>query len=70
MEAKARQRDILAVAGTWRVVAWNTGLLLLWPGVATLSWWLIAPGAALFGSAAVASLVVLARGLVVGLRGG
>jgi nitrite reductase (NO-forming) len=69
MEAKAHQRDILAVAGTWRAVAWNAGLLLLWPGLATLSWWLIAPGAVLFGAAALSSLALLARGLAVGLRG-
>jgi nitrite reductase (NO-forming) len=69
MSAKARQRDVLASAGTWRVVAWNVGLLLLWPGLATLSWWLIAPGALLFGAAALGSLALLGRGLVIGLRG-
>jgi hypothetical protein len=69
MSAKARQRDVLASAGTWRVAAWNVGLLLLWPGLATLSWWLIAPGALLFGAAALGSLALLGRGLVIGLRG-
>lgn len=70
MDAKARQRDVLAVAGTWRVAAWNAGLMLLWPGLATVRWWLIVPGAALFGFAALASLALMARGLAVGLRGG
>ena len=67
MALKARQRQALAAGGLARVLAWNAGLLLLWSGLATASWWLIAPGMLLFGIAALGSLTLLARALVMGL---
>lgn len=63
--SRARQRAILGRAGQARVGAWNAGLVLLVPGMATLAWWLIVPGVLLFGVAALASLVLLARALLV-----
>jgi len=67
MESRARQRAILASGGTWRVIAWNAGLVLLWAGLARLGWWSIGPGVLLFAAAALASLILLARGVLVGL---
>jgi len=67
MALKARQRQALAAGGLARVVAWNAGLLLLWSGLATASWLLIAPGVLLFGIAALGSLTLLARALMMSL---
>jgi hypothetical protein len=65
MAAKAWQRRLLARWGTQRVVAWNVGLLLLWPGLTLGAWPLLLPGLALFGPAALASLALLARALTI-----
>lgn len=63
--SRARQRRILGAAGLARVAAWNAGLILLMPGMAMLAWWLIVPGVVLFGSAALASLLLLLRALAI-----
>lgn len=66
MAVKARQRDLLSRWGAPRIVAWNTGLALLWPGLALGVGALIAAGAVLFSAAAVAALALLGRALLVG----
>jgi nitrite reductase (NO-forming) len=63
--SRARQRRILGAGGQVRIVAWNAGLVLLVPGAAILAWWLIVPGLVLFGAAALASLGLVVRALVV-----
>jgi nitrite reductase (NO-forming) len=64
MAAKARQREVLGRWGTSRVLAWNAGLLLLWPGFGLGLPVLIAAGVALFGAAALTSLALLAMALL------
>jgi nitrite reductase (NO-forming) len=64
MAAKGRQRAVLAWAAVPRLVAWNVGLLLLWPGLAFGVTWLFIPGALLFAPAALASLALLFRALM------
>jgi nitrite reductase (NO-forming) len=66
--SRARQRAILGFGGQARAVAWNAGLVLLVPGMATPAWWLIVPGVVLFGAAALSSLWLLARALLVTSR--
>lgn len=61
---RARMRSVLARGAAARLVAWNAGLLVLLLGIASGSWWLIAPGAVAFGAAAIASLGLLAGALV------
>jgi nitrite reductase (NO-forming) len=65
MEAKARQRDLLARWGRLRVVAWNGGLLLLWPGFGLGMPVLIAAGAVFFGAAALTAIGLLAAALLI-----
>jgi hypothetical protein len=59
----ARQRTQLAVGGRARLVAWNVGLALLWLGAAMGALPLAASGGALFATAAIASVAILARAL-------
>ncbi|HET6379843.1 MAG TPA: hypothetical protein VFH63_02250 [candidate division Zixibacteria bacterium] len=68
METKARQRQLLARWATPRVVAWNAGLALLWPGFGFGLLPLIAAGAVLFGLAALSALGLLGAALVAGSR--
>jgi nitrite reductase (NO-forming) len=65
MAAKARQRSVLSRWGLARVAAWNIGLALLWPGLGLAIAPLTAIGAILFGAAALASLGLLARALLI-----
>jgi nitrite reductase (NO-forming) len=65
MAAKAWQRRLLGRWGTQRVIAWNVGLLLLWPGLALSAWPMVVAGVLLFAPAALASLALLARALTI-----
>jgi hypothetical protein len=59
----AGQRTQLAVGGRARRVAWNGGLALLWLGSVVGALSLAATGGALFATAAIASVAILARSL-------
>ncbi len=63
--SRARQRNLLGTLALPRVVAWNAGLVLLLPGMATSAWWVIVPGIVLFGSAALGSLGLVVRALLI-----
>lgn len=56
MAVKARQREVLSRWGTARVVAWNGGLAVLWPGVGFGIPPLGVAGVGLFGTAAAVTL--------------
>ncbi|HET8587593.1 MAG TPA: hypothetical protein VFM74_06935 [Candidatus Limnocylindria bacterium] len=68
MAVKARQRFLLSRFGTVRVVGWNLGLLLLWPGLGFGIPWLIVAGLLLFAPAALAALALLALALLAAWR--
>jgi nitrite reductase (NO-forming) len=63
--SKARQRAVLSRWGLARIMAWNLGLALLWPGVGLGIASFIAAGALLFGVAALGSMALLARALLI-----
>jgi hypothetical protein len=68
MAVKARQRFLLSRFSTARVVGWNVGLLLLWPGLGFGVPWLILGGLLLFAPAALAALALLALALLAAWR--
>lgn len=65
MAAKARQRVLLARGGTARVLAWNVGLALLWPGLGLGLVPMTIAGFLLFGSAASLTLGLFMAALVI-----
>jgi nitrite reductase (NO-forming) len=68
MAVKARQRHLLSRFGTTRVVAWNLGLLLLWPGLGLGIPTLIVAGLLVFAPAALAALALLFLALLAAWR--
>ncbi len=67
-DARARQRRLLARWGTARVLGWNVGLVLLWPGLGLSIPALLLIGGVLFSAAVLSSIGLLVAALTVAIR--